>query len=450
MQDWVDTFRYGSSKSTSIATKGVVASTYVTTTTQTRAEFLDGTLPQMNTDTHHLFPENREDVTSSTFHGENPDFQSEDRYTWNNDPCRLTVLGLVLDELTHQYEDALVGSSLCSQTFNSMSLVHSSWTTPCMRALGRVIQISGPVGENWRKALSSPLFGSWSKRLLVSHNYKLLEHELTMTCARRNVIEELCLTRTAFHFYRNLHTVSLSFKGLVYPEEQYARHILSGLSCLQSLRHLIINVTGPSSLLKKLCEAIPDLKLLEKLVVVYYDANVMDDCGFTDTDNKLLPPFMALKDITFDMVVCSVDPILPILTWFTARRDSRMLESLQIHYWDTLCTRNSEDRADGLQRILGAVNPALQDLLSLVVHATMPTKALRRKRSPLSTILGQCTSLKCLKLCLTNGQFPDELDDALMLTPVTLECIHVSKRHRRRHCEGEYDCSFQEYKRERT
>ena len=92
---------------------------------------------------------------------------------------------------------------------------------------------------------------------------------MTYARARRNVIEDLCLTRTAFRFYPNLHAVSLSFKGLTHPEEQYAQLVFSELSWLQSLHHLTVDVTGPSSLLRQLCEILSDLRLLEKLVIAY-------------------------------------------------------------------------------------------------------------------------------------------------------------------------------------
>lgn len=258
--------------------------------------------------------------------------------------------------------------------------------------------------EHLERAINGPLFGRWTREIIVLRHYLRMEETKRLMLSEQanesymlfaNLLVRLC----------NVRRVSISTDWYEWP----LRHVQKGLHGSLELRELrLVQIGEIPQLFGLACEAVKDYPTLEHLYLQYSGSST------AYTVAPPLPPLETLPQPAFKKLSLKIggtsDLSLHYIRWLTCPRSngeqSFRLQSLSLDL--TTCYRND-------RKCLEALEPCLHALDELIINVNGLSDVLA------SSIFMSCAGLKRLTL-IARHTFERAMLDQI---PQTLEDIAV-------------------------
>lgn len=319
------------------------------------------------------------------------------------------ILELILDLIAEKRDECLAINrekysrrnhftvpTVSERELTSMMLVCRAWSWPAQRALGRTLCLNDPSLTTFKKSLTSPLFGLWTRQIIILQPEPdgNAWDQPEFMAADGNISDELSDT---------IELLLLRFRGLrkfclnTRVVQPYTVTMLRNLKSLAHLRELRVMQGGKTldSFLGLLCEAVAHMPCLQYLAIEHYgyahDQN--RECNLQlqifETLKQMRPP-SSLTGLSLRIGPAS-DAVARWLAWLS-RTHPNNSSSLSIHI--ALSPPSFTGQID-TSALLSCMD-ALGSRLELVEELSFEMNDLRAQ--VVSRALGHCLSLRRLQI----------------------------------------------------
>lgn len=320
-------------------------------------------------------------------------------------------------------------------TLACLSLVHPSWTWPAQKAIGRQMAIIGmDIPNRIRKALTSPLFGPWTRRALISRTIRALALRPQSNQEFKGLDKELAnLLASLIKRIPRLHHLALGLELCpttnMTTQEELLSLVFTELARLKQLHNFILLDAKPSIfplLVAPIVRLVAQLSNLTTLSVDIWSKCISGRQRQQTAPiafNEFHPP-ASLKRLK---LILNTSFPMDLLAWLfnpTTANSTPQLQELELTMTPPFSPAHLHGIATNFPLILASINPSVS--LRTLQRLTLSFAYFHPDHETIMVeILSSCTSLRTLYLDLRSDM---DIKIILRRLPPTLEYFCYSRR----------------------
>ena len=205
----------------------------------------------------------------------------------------------------------------------NISLVCRSWTRPAQRAIGRILVLQNASKQNLENALAGPLFGTWTRELIVFRNHR--GFECMQNVCERSDEEWRAMQRLCAHV-PNVRCMALNTDWFEVPSHRVANDLVRFPS-LNELR--LVQVGDITQLLSIICKKISLCTSLKHVHLQYSGSGSVYGNYIPVSDLEAISPPSSLSSLSLRIGSTS-QLSLQYIAWLTRPRDDYRLKTLSL------------------------------------------------------------------------------------------------------------------------